>query len=341
MRSLCPVVLLFPTAVAAAQMPGPAPELSAFRPLVGHWIGEGRMQPAGPEGPAFEWAATLDVTPVLAGHFFQEDLAVDLGDAGEYRARTWYGWDTERARYVACSVDNEGGAGVTRVHFTREGALITARASEMANGDVSVQRSVLRITADAWEHTVLQSVDGAPESLLVQGTFHRVEGPPERAEIDLDEHAGPEGLDEDMRPLAPLVGRWRVEGEMVPMPGMDPVAIAGTETTLPAFGGRALLSRVVGQPQDYEAVTLVWADRVRGGFHSVLADSTGAFVESELHVLEGHMVQVHAGTFLGQPYAERTVLSLGDSGPTSVTSDRYTGDGPGVRVFHATYSRIE
>ena len=330
--TLAPAVCL--AATALAQGPQPAKELAPYKALVGHWEGSGTVNP-GP-GMTLEWTATIDFQPILGGHFYQEDLNVDLGeDMPPYQARTIHGWDSEGGRYIQFGIDSDGSGVLSEMHWAGHVLVGSRTMVDEMSGQVMTTRNTAEVADGKWTIDMRRAVAGGDESAFVQGVMERTA---ERAQpIDASAvRAG--GLSPDLADLRPLVGKWNVTGQVRP-PGMDPMDVTATETITPVFGGSALLSHVVGQPGDYQEFYLLWHDG--GRIHHAAVNNMGHFLAAEGKVSGDNLVMVHSGTAYGEPIAERYVIEMADGALSKTTAHRFTGTGEAEVSFQATYTRAE
>ena len=197
-------------------------------------------------------------------------------------------------------------------------------------------RTITTVAEDQWRLVMYRSIEGAPEYTHVEAILSRASAEPVVVDAtDMERHQP--GLEA----LKPLVGKWEITGRVIPMPGMEAMDISGTESVVPILRGNIIESRVVGRPGDYEAIAMFCPNRVTGAFHHVTFDNMGTFTHAEGHAVDGAIIVTYSGTLQGTPYAERTVVVLGEDGPEKVTTNRFTGTGAGEQVFEATYKKAE
>lgn len=334
-------------ALVPAQNPfEPAPQVRKLARLVGAWQGEGISRMGGQEG---KWTATSSARWVLGGHFVQEDLRIDMGEyvPAPMLIRSLYGYDREHDRYVALSVSNMGPPAASRVVFLDDHTLVTI-AARVSMGAPAVHRTVTRLSADAYEFTLDEASADHPFQRIVEGRFTRVKEAPGIDGVETaDASYAMMPVPEEMAKLDVMLGTWKVEGKMVPMPGADAVNVTGKQICTKILGGHVLAASVLGDSQQggpaYEALYFAGWNPDARAFRTLYADNMGVSGSGLQHWIgERTAVTImQPSKVMGVPAAFRSVAKMAaDGGSFTVLDHWLVGDAAPEKAFEATFSRI-
>ena len=341
---LCALPLLVGTALANQEgWPVPANELDVFTPYLGHWEGTGTLRRS-PDSEPTSWTARNHTRKFLGGFWILEEMTIEMeGFPTPVEMRTICGWDAENQKLVRCSVGSMGHGGVTELAHI-DGALVSVSAIFKQGVHLS-DRVIWRAGKDSWSITLERGFNAGETFQYGEGTFRRIEAKNEATPVDAASSATP--LKPEMAGAKPLLGNHRVDGWIIPMPGLPRMDIGAVEKNRSILGGNAIESLVVGDPMpgmegSFEAFSYFWWAEEKQCFISAWFDSMGAAEISECRPAdENTWVMTRAGMLMGQPMVDRSVLTFADGGMSSVYTDRMVGTDEPQRVFKAKYSAIE
>jgi hypothetical protein len=328
---------------AGMAMPQPAPQLEKLELMLGNWVGSGQVA-MGADAKPTPWTSESVVQRVLGGFFVEERLHVSFGEAmPPLVMHNFYGWDADTEQYRVVGVNNTGATDVSTMHFSGASTLVGA-AIQLREGQPVLERWVARYAGDACELSVDQAIGSAPFFTHVTGKFTRA--PARGASFSLEDVGAMGPVASELGKLRPLVGKWRVKGTMVPAPGAPEMAIAGTETVKPVFGGVALASHTLGDPTPgmpgtYESIGYYVWDAAHRAYDVVYVSNMGEAGRMEGRFAgEGTIVWTSDQRYMGSASANRiiqTITGSGDGRTLRVVSDRLLGTDAAVRDFTAEY----
>jgi len=328
--------------VSLAQSFAPAPEMARFDAAIGHWEGTGTWRAEADDDPV-AWTCTVEMTPILDGHYVEEHSLVRFQDPEEsaLSAYALYGWDRERGEYVAF-VASSAGLQRRSAAWIDEHTFTTGAAGSGPDGLV-VDREVSAFDGDSWTVSVHRSAGTGAPFVHVAGELKRTEGE-SAAPREAAAHSGEPA--DAMRALVPTLGSWRLSGSVKPMPGMGDWPVAAREDNLLVCGGHVLVSRVQGDPSPlgptYAAVGLMAWDSGRKAWSHAMVDSMGACTWGACHPgTGGELIFMNSGRYFGMPSAERSVLTIEDGSLVGLTTYRLLAANDPEVVFEVTYERIE
>ena len=139
---------------------------------------------------------------------------------------------------------------------------------------------------------------------------------------------------EQVRPLEPLVGRWRTSGTVFGDDGAPVMSIDGTDEYEWMPGGHWLVHRVdvlIGDDRT-QALELIGDPAEDGTFAMRAFDASGAYDEMRLTV-QGRTLQTQGDG------VRNTLTAAGDGGSMDATWERRTDDGAWVRWMELTLKR--
>jgi len=345
LRPLC-IVSLFAATLAAQGAPPPASQLAAFKPMVGHWQGEGtaQMQEGAPMTP---WTATVLSDWVLGGHFLQSDVTIEFEGMGTMRLREYLGWDGENNRYAQITINNLGEGSLTHPTIDDEGTLrvMSRRVNE---GSPYTERVVSRYSGDKSTFSVEFLPNDGPVTLAVEGAFVRTEKvtPSDlyKAEPLMPPMAMPGH--EPMTKLGRMAGVFDFEGEMIMAPGMPKTTIAGRDTIRQLFGGSVLQvetkGTAEGMPGEYEARGYYAWNPTDNCYQLMSVSNFGEIGAMQGHFVDNALVCIYAGRSMGNPTALRVILNVDAEGrPASIENHSCIGTAAPMLSFAGKYTPVK
>ncbi len=327
---------------------GPAAELVRYERLLGEWAGKGTVH-LEPGQPGLAWTMKMSFRKALGGHFYEENGEIKFADESMplMRGRALYGYDREQKRFVVIGANSFMGVILREIHWGSGEEMIIV-SSGVEQGVPYADREVMTVGKDVIQFRVDRSAGAQPTFVHVQGSFERTaaQAPPATpAEAAMAMPAVmPNG---ELAKLSRMIGNWKIQGTMVPMPGAGEMPISGTESVTLGFDGNILTSHVVGDPSPamggghYEAIGFVGWDAERNCFEYAYADNMGTS-----GILDGRatspneIVYTLATPMMGAPSTTRSITHFTDdpTHPITITSDRLHGGMPAYREFSAKYS---
>jgi hypothetical protein len=340
-RILALVCLATPVLAAQEEQLQPAEELAAFETMLGHWEGRGTVVMA-PGTDGLPWTATIDVRRILDGHAVQEQVTVNLGEGmPPMEMQSIYAFESESGELINFGVGSMGGNAGGNCKWLDRGTLIST-GSGYEDGQWFTDRATSKFTQDTWTFDIQRMLATGPAFEHLAGTFKKTarEGAAKEASARADKLAEP------LARLEPLIGKWKLEGSMIPMPGMERVPISGSETYRPVYEGQAVEVRVRGDKApgsdfEYKALGFLFMDEHAGCYQFGYVSNMGDAGAAETRWTDdGALVTTHAGTSMGAPMVERSMAKMTDDGGMHVTMDRMLGSGKSERTFEARYTRV-
>lgn len=345
--TLIPSLLILLPVPAFAQddipMPTPAAHMANFEPLLGSWTGKGVHRESA-DGEAMEWTATMSFTKILGGFAVQEDLVIEVGAPTKLLMRTVYGHDNESGRSIAANVGNQGELHVADYAFTDKGTLVVYGSSRSAEG-FGVGRSRVEFTKDSYRFSHEGSINGGKVFTEVEGSFTRASDASAKYVSNASFMNVP--ISAEMKALESFNGSYKITGNMVWVAGMEPIAIAGTETYSSLWGGQTLMSTIVGDAEDgapvYQSNGYMCWDGSRNSYVMVSFDSMGMAGEAVGRWTEPgtEMVFATSNIMMGNLVNQNTVINVGDRGITGVKSHTLSGASAPYVGFDAKYARTK
>ncbi len=302
-----------PARGAAAQIgpPQPAAELAKLEPMLGSFEGEGVVT-EGPGAKKTRWRSRSHVRKGFGGHWLVEDTVIEFDADMKMPAlyfRSFTGFDRERRRFVTLMLSNMGT--VSKADLDVLGGGRFAHTSvRRAEGRLVVERSISTYDARGCRFKSMYGRAGAPEITMLEGTLRRVE----KVEVGVVEAAFPPEIPKErIEALAPLFGRYELEGSMVPAPGAPKIPVSGVEEISPICGGQLVAFEAQGAPVgdfSYRGfVALAWNGE-ESRYEAIYVNNVGegGWFEAALDPARGALVFVRAGPMMGVLSAQRSVL---------------------------------
>ena len=330
---------------AGAQAVAPAAELEPLGALVGHWVGKGSVVRA-PGDEALAWTARASYRWVLDGHGLREDSEIVLPgygeDAGEVRLvfRNVIGWDRALGRLRVLSATGFATVGVSDAHFV-DGALVNV-VSSVEDGQPLLERWTTQVDGDKFTMRGEELRGTNAFHVHAEGVFERTAQ--ELADLDVGTSVVP--APPEMSRLRSLAGSYRVQGQVVPIAGMQPMPVKGLETLTPIFGGAVIETAMQGEPfpgaRPYLGWGLIGWDAARGCYLNLWIDNMGELTVGESRWAGTRLVTTASGMRYGAPYVESAVMSFGKDGrPTALAIDSITSGAAAERRFEVRYTPQE
>jgi hypothetical protein len=123
---------------------------------------------------------------------------------------------------------------------------------------------------------------------------------------------------EQMKKVAVFRGRYGVEGEMVMIPGTDPLKITGTDTFSMVWQGNVMHGHTEGFAEgstDAYVSHAFWGwDEQAKCMRAVFVTSMGEVGQMHVRWVGDQIVSTSSGTQFGQPMTQRFVITLGRKG---------------------------
>jgi len=292
------------------------------------------------------WKANASTRKILGGFWILEELNVRIeGVPQGIEVKTVYGWDEEGQRLLRCTMDNADSASVTEVARTQDGALVFLEGMRRQDFFLSM-RIVLRGGEDSWSIAMERGFNGDPTFTYGEGTFKRMSEESIAAREPAATALAPVELVGNMTAAKPMTGHYKMEGWIIPFPGMERMPLAATETARPILGGQVIESRVIGDEEvtgmHFEGRSFTFWKEERQSYTTAWFDNMG-----NAEISEGRpsgkdaWVMTRAATLAGQPLVDRSVLTFEKGNLKAVYTDRAVGTDEPQRIFEATYSAGE
>ena len=315
-----------------AQPMKPSPEVQKFARFIGNFKGGGTLVMA-PGGKSETWTATARTESILGGFFVQMDEAIQATGM-QFDLRTIYGWDAEEGEPISYAVTNMGPS-PSQIRWLDDKTLVSTWHGTM-DGKPYADRWVMTLDDKGYAFSMDRALGADPFFNHVKGRFDRVD--------KLEPQATPAAAAEpsaEMKPLAAMIGDWRVTGKIdIPLMKMD---IAGDESIEWMYGGTVLAGRVKGDPDpmglSYESQWYVTWDKEAGCYQQIFASNMGEVGMIEANLIDGNYVTTAARRMYGQPTVDRSVVELAGGGIKRVYADSIYGTGPATHSFEASYQR--
>ncbi len=326
----------------------PPKELARYEKLLGNWEGAGEVVMS-PGQDAMKWTSRSSCKKVLGGWAFQEDTRIDFAMEGAPPLifRSYYGFDQPTKQFRVMSFSNAGSPGMSRLLWADENTLVGSQ-SMMEDGQAVVESWRTHfVDGKTYELRITRAVATSAPFVHVSGRMTRggegFEVGPDTLALAMAEPASAMGR------LRDDSGTWIIrKGSVVPMPGMDAMAISGKETISRILGGHIQMGHVVGDavpgsPFVYEGYVYIgWSDQDRC-YKSFTLGNSGEFMVEDARILrDGSMVFVSTGVLMGQPMANRTTLAYGDDGKTMhIRTTRLLGTGQPEISFEGFFEKAK
>ncbi len=324
-----------------AAAPGPPAELEKFDRMLGTWAGTGTAVMAPGEEPG-TWTSRSQVRKAMGGYFLEEVTVIDAGPAmpAPLVFLSYYGYDTQRGRYLSVGAGNMGLVSATEIHWVDENTMVSAQTS-IENGSFVVDRWVTTIEKDRSSFVGQRAVGGGAFFEHLRGEMQRTDEPfvaPDLEAVPGMAPAGPE-----MERLNRMAGRYRLSGSFQMAPDAPPMDVTGDEIMAPLFGGCVLGATVKGDPipgmGGYEAWAAFAWNPAKDCYTSVYVNSMGEISDSEARWVGNSLVNTHRAPRLGVPSVGRGIVFTDESGVvTKVLSHAIVGDQPPYQEFEGTYT---
>lgn len=335
--------ILFLSSALAAQdpVPGPAPDVAKFAPLLGSWSGTGTAR-FGPDAPTTKWTARGTYRWCLDAHWLQEDFTIDFeGMPTPLVMRGYYGFDRETGRHVVVNVTNNGVVQRNDLTFLPDGTMVQVLRMDEA-GAPYCERSLFKLEGDEIVHSVDLLMPQGPSLTIVEGRMKRAteafDGAWDTKPFQPGEIAEP------VTRLARSAGTYDLAGEVLMAPGAPPMKIRGTDAFRPVFGGLVLHGTTTGSaegvPGTYRG-DVFWAfDKARKCLVAAYVSNMGEVATMDAWFVDGKLVSTSHGTMRGTPMVQRMVMEMDAEGrPSRVLSHSCVGDKPPFESFRATYTK--
>lgn len=343
--ALLALLALLPAA-GLAQDPGadmaPAAELTRYQPMIGTWEGSGTVQMA-PGAQAAPWTARTTCEWVLGNHFVREHMNVAFeGGMPPMEWTFFYGYDTQRKRFVTLGAGSMGSAEKMPIYWTGADTMVTV-ASGFAQGTPYADRSVTKFGKDSYTVTMHRIAAGGEPFVHVRGEFKRSQT---AASGQAEEAAAAGAVQPEIAKLERLCGTWNVKGTMVMAPGQPEMPISGVESNRIGFGGQVLVQHVKGDPAPGMPAYEMWGfaawDANDGAYDQVWVDNMGMFGDSEMRWSDADtLVVTTVDLLMGSPAVSRGTLKLSASGITKATNTSIVGAHDPQVTFQASYARAK
>lgn len=327
--------------LAAQAMPTPAPELQKLEPLLGNWIGKGKMTEPG--GAVSEWEGIGTYAKALDGHFVRVDFAIRFAALPTPLVmRGYLGWDRDARRYVNANVNSAGEITLNEVDLLPDGSMVELSIAQHP-GMRFAQRSIFRVDGDAMVHTVDLLMPTGAMLAMVDGKFTRG-GKGFAGDFATAPWMGA-APDAALTRLARSAGEYEVAGDMRLGAGQPTMKVTGTDTFRSVFGGLVFAGSTVGElagvPGKYHG-EVYWAhDPARGALTGVYLNNMGEVMQmTSRWVGGGQVVTTATKPFQGQAAVQRTVMDFDDAGAAkAAASHSIVGTGEPFEGWRATYRR--
>ncbi len=326
----------------AQEVPAPASQLKKFEPFIGDWQVSGTMR-ATADAPETPWTARESLRWALGGHFVQQELLIEFGEAMPSLAFTGFmGWDNEHQRYVSLGASNLGEVAHMEPQFPDDNTMIVARTGFM-EGQLMVERNILKIGDGTYSFEIEMAMGDGPFFTTVKGTATRSAARGQALAVEATMSMAPPAA--EMATFEKFVGESDIVGTMIPAPGAPEMPITGTETFSMIMGGTVMKNRVIGDAgpgaPPYEGIGFTAWNPVDQCYDMISVDNMGMSGKAQLRDMgNGVFVGTASAMMYGQPTVTRTILTCDAQGiPVSVVADSIAGTGDVQRVFSGKYSR--
>ena len=332
-------------ALAQEGAPTPAPELQNYAPWVGEWHGKGTAR-MNVEDPEMAWTSTNVYAWILGGHVLQETTEIRFPeyDIPSMQFMTFFCYDAQTKEHRSFGVENSGGATISTVHWID--GVVTSTNQGVENGAPFTDHWITQMKKGAIEFTGHRMLGSGAPYTHVQGTMVRVDADDSKstpkakpAEAGMTKPSAP------MLRLAKMAGNYRLDGSMVPLPGMPALPItARTEVKL-LFGGTVCEMRDFGDPIDgvpgpnYEGVHYMCWDANKQLYTHFGLNNMGEGGEAPAVWIDNTLVFTTSQPLRGIPAAYRTMMRVNDEGQLIESlGDMLGGTSDAETVFKAKYT---
>jgi len=299
--------------MAPADM-SPAKEVARFEPLIGNWVGEGKMKE--PRGVETAWVAKMTYQWCLNKHFVQQDFEVRFeGLVTPMTFRNYLGWDREQRRYVSILASNEGHVRIHPVTFLPDGTMLQVKEQSQA-GTPYAERAKTKVDGDSLS-MIIDVLMAEGESLtMIDSNFRRAD---EAFEVDWGEDSWSDAVPHaQLKRVGAMRGMYAMEAEMIMVPGAPAVAVAGRDIITKVWNGNVIYQRTEGSaegaPQPYESHSFWGWDQQARCVRVVFVDSMGQLGQMLARWVDDQLVTTGSRTIGGVPTTQRYILKFGRKG---------------------------
>lgn len=292
----------------------PAKELAKLEPLIGNWAGRGMM--VEPGGGKTKWTASTTNQWCLNKHFVQQDFVLHFDGIEEpVMFRTYLGWDREGKRYVATAATNDGMVRLDELNILGDGTMLRFL-RHIRGGIPYTERARTKVTGDTMSLVVDLLLHDGDSSTIIDGKLKRSD---ESCEVDWGESAfmGTKPNDE-MKKVAVFRGKYETKGEMVMIPGTDPLKITGSDTFAMVWEGNVMHGRTEGFAEGstdaYEAHSFWGWDAQAKCIRAISVNNMGEVTQMDVRWVGDQLVSTSSGTMGGMPMTQRYVITFGRKG---------------------------
>ncbi len=341
------VLLLLGAVPGEAQLPSPHPQLSKLNAMLGDWDGSGkRWERAGAE--PVSWTARRTVSRILAGHYIQEDMRIEMSGRGPGPLvyRTIYTWDANAGCFMSLEMSNLGTVHYGPVYWTSKDRLVSTRNRTYPDFHMTEQR-VDEFTPDSVITRIWASVDGGEFFLVGEGEFA-----PGQTLYSAEKEAGDIALGPlapEMKELEGQIGSWTLEMGYASRPG-GPLNRGTSKREIAEFlGGHVQLSTGQSDPipgldrvQRFRSQSYLAWDAQANCLRRVDLSNYGSLRVAKAYLMgRNRLISIDAGISSGLAQSSRTVTTWNDDWTeVEFATDRCSGDYPPDRAFEGLMKRI-